>query len=78
MSSSEELSDTSGEEYLLDNSECLDFEEIEMEERVNQELLSESSTADKGILCMLIPFSTFRELLHPKTTHFSTIFSVYN
>ena len=32
----------------------------------------------EGILCMLIPFSTFRELLHPKTTHFSTIFSVYN
>ena len=30
----------------------------------------------EGILCMLIPFSTFRELLHPKTTHFSTIFSV--
>ena len=27
---------------------------------------------------MLIPFSLFRELLHPKTTHFSTIFSVYN
>ena len=23
-------------------------------------------------------FSTFRELLHPKTTHSSTIFSVYN
>ena len=28
----------------------------------------------EGILCMLIPFSLFRELLHPKTTHFSTIF----
>ena len=47
MSSSEEFSDTSGEEYLSDDSECLDFEEIETEERVNQELLSESSTADK-------------------------------
>ena len=47
MSSSEEISDTSGEEYLSDDSECLDFEEIETEERVNQELLSESSTADK-------------------------------
>ena len=41
MSSSEEFSDTSGEEYLSDDSECLDFEEIETEERVNQELLSE-------------------------------------
>ena len=29
MSSSEEFSDTSGEEYLSDDSECLDFEEIE-------------------------------------------------
>ena len=47
MSSSEEFSDTSGEEYLSDDSECLDFEEIETEERVNQELLSESSTAVK-------------------------------
>ena len=47
MSSSEEFSDTSGEEYHSDDSECLDFEEIETEERVNQELLSESSTADK-------------------------------
>ena len=26
---------------------------------------------------MLIPFSLFRESVHPKTTHFSTIFSVY-
>ena len=47
MSSSEEISDTSGEEYLSDDSECLDFEEIETEERVNRELLSESSTAVK-------------------------------
>lgn len=47
MSSSEEFSDTSGEEYHSDDSECLDFEEIETEERVNRELLSESSTADK-------------------------------
>ena len=47
MSSSEEFSDTSGEEYLSDDSECLDFEEIETEERVNRELLSESSTAVK-------------------------------
>ena len=30
----------------------------------------------EGILCMLIPFSLFWELLHRKTTHFSTIFSV--
>ena len=29
MSSSEEFSDTSSEEYLSDDSECLDFEEIE-------------------------------------------------
>ena len=29
MSSSEEFSDSSGEEYLSDDSECLDFEEIE-------------------------------------------------
>ena len=28
MSSSEEFSDTSSEEYLSDDSECLDFEEI--------------------------------------------------
>ena len=47
MSSSEEFSDTSGEEYLSDDSECLDFEEKETEERVNQELLSKSSTAVK-------------------------------
>ena len=65
MSSSEEFSDTSSDEYLSDDSECLDFEEIETEEQVNHEPLSESSTADKE-----------KELLHPKTTHFSTIFSV--
>ena len=47
MSSSEEFSDTSGEEYRSDDSECLDFEEIETEERANRELLSESSTAVK-------------------------------
>ena len=47
MSSPEEFSDTSSEEYLSDDSECLDFEEIETEERVNQELLLESSTADR-------------------------------
>ena len=35
------------------------------------------ASLSEGILCMLIPFSLFRELLHPKTTHFSTIFSVY-
>ena len=29
MSSSEDFSDTSSEEYLSDDSECLDFEEIE-------------------------------------------------
>jgi len=47
MSSSEEFSDTSTEGYLSDDSECLDFQETETEERVNQEPLSESSTADK-------------------------------
>ena len=47
MSSSEEFSDSSTEGYLSDDSECLDFQEIETDERVNQELLSESSTADK-------------------------------
>ena len=49
MFSSEEFSDTSSEEYLSNDSECLDFEEIETEERVTQE----------GILCMLTPFSLF-------------------
>ena len=47
MSSSEEFSDSITEGYLSDDSECLDFQEIETEERVNQELLSESSTANK-------------------------------
>ena len=47
MSSSEEFSDSSTEGYLSDDSECLGFQEIETEERVNQELLSERSTADK-------------------------------
>ena len=47
MSSSEDFSDASSEEYLSDDSECLDFHEKETEERVNQEPLSESSTADK-------------------------------
>ena len=47
MSSSKEFSDSSREEYLSDDSECLDFQEIETEQRENQELLSESSTADK-------------------------------
>ena len=47
MSSSEEFTDSSTEGYLSDDSECLDFHEIETEERVTQELLSERSTADK-------------------------------
>ena len=47
MSSSEEFSDSSTEGYLSDDSECLGFQEIETDERVHQELLSESSTADK-------------------------------
>ena len=47
MSSSKEFSDSSTEEYLSDDSECLDFQQIETEQRENQELLSESSTADK-------------------------------
>ena len=47
MSSSEEFSNTSSEEYLSDDSECLDFEEVETEERVIQELLLENSIADK-------------------------------
>ena len=46
MSSSKEFSDSSTEEYLSDYSECLGFQEIETEQRENQELLSESSTAD--------------------------------
>ena len=49
MSSSEEFSDSSTEGYLSDDSECLDFQEIETEERVNQELLSERATTDKEI-----------------------------
>ena len=44
---SEEFSNSSTEGYLSDDSECLDFQEIETEERVNQELLSERSTTDK-------------------------------
>ena len=47
MSSSREFSDSRTEEYLSDDSDCLDFQEIETEQRENQELLSESSTADK-------------------------------
>ena len=47
MSSSKEFSNSSMEEYLSDDSECLDFQEIETKQRENQELLSESSTADK-------------------------------
>ena len=47
MSSSEEFSDSSTEGYLSDDSECLDFQEIETEERANQELPSESSTSDQ-------------------------------
>ena len=41
MSSFEEFSDSSTEGYLSDDSECLDFQEIETDEKVNQELLSE-------------------------------------
>ena len=47
MSSSEEFSDSSTEGYLSDDSECLNFQEIEMEERANQELPSESLTSDQ-------------------------------
>ena len=47
MSSSKEFCDSSTEEYLSDDSECLDFQEIETRQRENQDLLSESSTADK-------------------------------
>ena len=43
MSSSEEFSDSRTEGYLSDDSECVDFQEIETEERANQELPSESS-----------------------------------
>ena len=42
MSSSDEFSDLSTEGYLSDDSECLDFQEIETAERVKQEPLSES------------------------------------
>ena len=47
MSSSKEFSDSSTEEYLSDDSECLDCQEIETEQRENRELLPQSSTADK-------------------------------
>ena len=47
MSSSKEFSKSNTEEYLSHDSECLDFQETETEQRENQELLSESSTADK-------------------------------
>ena len=47
MSSSEEFPDSSTEGYLSDGSECLDFQEIETEQRANQELPSESSTSDQ-------------------------------
>ena len=47
MSSSKEFSESNTEEYLSNDSECLDFQETETEQRENQELLSESSTADK-------------------------------
>ena len=47
MSSSKEFSDSSTEEYLSDDSECLDFQETQTEQRENQELLSERATADK-------------------------------
>ena len=47
MASSEEFSDSSTEGYLSDDSECLDFQEIETEQRANQELPSESSTSDQ-------------------------------
>ena len=49
MSSSEEFCDSSTEGYLSDDSECLDVQEIETEERVNQELQSERVTTDKEI-----------------------------
>ena len=45
--SSKEFSESNKEEYLSDDSECLNFQETETEQRENQELLSESSTADK-------------------------------
>ena len=48
MSSSKEFSESNTEEYLSDDSECLDFQETETEQGENQEiLLAESSTADK-------------------------------
>ena len=47
MSSSEEFSDSSTEGYLSDDSECLDFQEIETEAQGNQEVPSESSTSEK-------------------------------
>ena len=47
MSSSEEFSDSSMEGYLSDDSECLDFQEIETEAQGNQEVPSESSTSEK-------------------------------
>ena len=43
----QEFSESNTEEYLSDDSECLDFQETETEQWENQELLPESSTADK-------------------------------
>lgn len=47
VSSSEEFSTSSTKGCRSDDSECLDFQEIETEEWANQELPSESSTSDK-------------------------------
>ena len=47
VSSFKEFSDLSTEEHLSDDSECLNFQEVETEQRENQKLLSESSTPVK-------------------------------
>ena len=87
MSSSEEFSDTSSEEYLSDDSECLDFEEVKTPGSSvcasHSRTLSivvffgglQASDIRRNLMHAEL-FSLFRELLHPKTTHFSTIFSV--
>ena len=89
MSSSEEFSDTSSEEYLSDDSECLDFEEVKTPGSSvcasHSRTLSivvffgglQASDIRRNLMHAEL-FSLFRELLHPKTTHFSTIFSVNN
>ena len=65
-------------EEVFPGVQCLGVSLMNFIHRCLLQRTSGLGSLSEGILCMLIPFSTFRELLHPKTTHFSTIFSVYN